>query len=72
MFELVNESSGADNVISRHRSYIAAVRADRKLQDRTRKANGQNSFLQTRIDRNGTTYIPSRWEFEQGLEDESN
>ena len=72
MFELVNKSSGEDNVISRHRSYIAAVRADRKLQAQTRKAHGQTSFLQTRIDRNGTTYIPSRWEFEQGLEDESN
>lgn len=72
MFELVNESSGADNVISRHRTYFAALRADRKLQGQVRKANGQNSYLQTRIDRNGTEYIPSEEDCEQGLDDESN
>lgn len=48
MYLLVNTFTN-DDVISRHRSLVAAVCADRKLQKQVKKANGSSSYLPTVI-----------------------
>ena len=39
-----------DCVISRHRSLVAAVRADRLFQRKVKRANGRSSYIPTKIE----------------------
>jgi len=49
MYLLINTIFGRNDVISRHRLLRRAVLADHKLQARTRKYNGQGTYMPTRI-----------------------
>lgn len=59
VYELVNITNHpCETVISRHKSYSAALQADRKLQAATARANGAGSYLMTAIHKNGEPCAP--------------
>lgn len=59
VYELVNiTNSPCEIVISTHKSYGAAYRADRRLQSATSRANGATSYLMTEIRKNGEPCPP--------------
>ena len=59
IYELVNITNHpCETVISRHKSYGAALRADRKLQSAVSRANGAGSYLMTEIRKNGELCPP--------------
>lgn len=47
MYQLIDTFN--NRVISRHRTAEAAYRAGQKLQDRVKRANGQGSYIPTKI-----------------------
>lgn len=52
MFQLINNfvnGSVQDRVISQHRTLVAAMKANQKLQRQIEKSNGKGSYLPTRI-----------------------
>lgn len=63
MIYLVIRDNESRRIVSKHRTYVAAVQADRKLQRMIRRNNGENSYLRTSYETpEGGRYCPTEYE----------
>lgn len=64
MYQLLNDMVGGDDkgkLVSQHKSLVAAMRANQRLQRKVKAGNGQSSYLPTRILSNWSPVDEYEW-----------